>query len=76
MKYNVDTQIAHLRALVRVLWDSEARAWLATSEDVQGLVVEAATFDDVVAEVRALVPELLQLNQQSHAQTVELHFLA
>ena len=42
-------------------WDHEARVWLATSDDVPGLVVEADTWPDMISEVRLLLPELLQL---------------
>lgn len=39
-------------------WDSEARVWVATSEDVPGLVTEAATPE----ELEVLIPELLEAN--------------
>jgi hypothetical protein len=48
--------------VVNAIWDEAAGVWVATSEDVPGLVVEAATFDELDREVRALVPELLVLN--------------
>jgi hypothetical protein len=70
------TQITPLRAIIRVLWDSEVSVWVATSDDVPGLVVEASSFDDVVKEVRALAPELLDLNVISKGKVLDLHFLA
>jgi hypothetical protein len=70
------TQITPLRAVIRVLWDSEVSVWVATSDDVPGLVVEASSFDDVVKEVRALAPELLDLNVISKGKVLDLHFLA
>jgi Domain of unknown function (DUF1902) len=70
------TQIPPLRAVIRVLWDSEANVWVATSDDIPGLVVEASSFDDVVKEVRVLVPELLDLNGISKGKVLDLHFLA
>ncbi len=42
-------------------WDHEARVWLATSDDVPGLVVEADTWPGMISEVRLLLPELLEL---------------
>ena len=36
--------------------------WLATSPDIDGLTVEADTFDELRAEVRAWAPELLRDN--------------
>jgi len=48
--------------VVNALWDAEAGVWVATSDDVPGLVAEAATFEELDREVRALVPELLRMN--------------
>jgi predicted RNase H-like HicB family nuclease len=48
-------------------WDDSARVWVATSDDVPGLVTEAESRDELVAHLRQLVPELLQLN--SHLLT-------
>lgn len=48
---------------VRARWDAEAGVWWAESDDVPGLVTEAATFEQLVENVRALVPDLLELNQ-------------
>ena len=42
--------------------DLEARVWIATSEDVPGLVFEADSLDGIIEDVRNLVPELLRLN--------------
>ena len=65
-----------LRAVIRVLWDHDAEVWVATSDDVLGLIVEAASFDEVVQEVRQLVPDLLQLNGGTQSKVLDLHFLA
>lgn len=65
-----------LRAVIRVLWDSDSSVWIATSDDVPGLVVEAQSFDDVVKEVRLLAPELFDLNGISTGKVLDLHFLA
>lgn len=48
--------------VVNALWDAEARVWVATSEDVPGLVTESKTFEGLLKKLRALVPELLELN--------------
>ena len=42
-------------------WDREAGVWLATSDDVPGLVVEAETWSALVNEVQLVLPELLEL---------------
>jgi len=43
-------------------WDDEACVWVATSEDVPGLVLEHSSFDVLVERVRLAAPELLELN--------------
>ena len=47
---------------VRCEWDDDAGVWIATSDSVPGLVAEADTVDDLVREIKILVPELLDLN--------------
>ena len=48
---------------VVLTWDDEADVWVATSEDVPGLVLEHSSFDALVERVRRASPELLQLNR-------------
>lgn len=43
-------------------WDEEARVWVATSEDVPGLVAEAENRELLLERLRELVPEMLELN--------------
>lgn len=50
------------RFIVTASWDDEAEVWVATSDDVPGLVTEAATLDALYARVIAVVPELLEDN--------------
>jgi Domain of unknown function (DUF1902) len=47
---------------VHAEWDEFARVWIATSVDVPGLCCEAAEFEELVATVLAIVPELLVSN--------------
>ena len=53
-------------------WDSEANVWVATSDDVPGLVLEAETLDGIIEEARSLVPELLRLNGVADDTTASL----
>lgn len=48
--------------LVTAQWDSEAGVWVATSDDIPGLVTEAKSLDDLIARVVAVAPELLEDN--------------
>lgn len=51
-----------LSILVRAEWDPDAEVFVATSEDVPGLVAEAATPAELLRKLNVLVPELLALN--------------
>ena len=51
MQYKIDLQ-----------WDAEAAVWIATSDDLPGLVLESGSFDALLERVRIAVPELIRLN--------------
>lgn len=44
-------------------WDAEAAVWTAVSKDVPGLVTEGATVEAVIERAKAVIPELLELNE-------------
>lgn len=48
--------------MIQAIWDSEASVWLATSEDVPGLVVEADSWPAMIEEVKLVLPDLLELS--------------
>jgi predicted RNase H-like HicB family nuclease len=48
--------------VIHATWDATAGVWVAESDDVPGLVTEAKTFEALLKKLRALVPELLELN--------------
>ncbi len=60
---------------IKAQWDSEANVWVATSDDVHGLVVEADTWPAMIEEVRLVLPDLLELLEQP-AERVSLTFIA
>jgi predicted RNase H-like HicB family nuclease len=47
---------------VKAVWDDEASVWVATSDDVPGLITEAETCDALVKKLQIMVPELLEAN--------------
>ena len=51
---------------INFVWDEEAAVWIATSNDIPGLVLESGSFDALVERVRYAVPELLTLNKKTH----------
>ena len=54
-----------MKCRVSFVWDGEADVWIATSEDVPGLVLESGSFDALVERVKVAIPELLELNSQT-----------
>lgn len=50
------------KLLVIARWDDEASVWVATSEDIPGLVTEATSLDELLNRVLAVAPELLEDN--------------
>jgi len=53
---------------IKLEWDSQANVWIATNDDVPGLVLESGSFDALIERVRYAVPELPKLNQKEHAE--------
>lgn len=48
--------------VINVIWDNEAGVWIATSEDIPGLVLESGSFDALLERVRYAAPEMISLN--------------
>jgi hypothetical protein len=48
--------------VVTAQWDEDAKVWVATSDDIPGLVTESVTLDSLVQRVLAVAPELMEDN--------------
>ena len=48
--------------LIRAEWDSDAEVWVATSDDVRGLITEAETPEALERKLLVMIPELLELS--------------
>ena len=68
--------------VVHAKWDDEARVWVATSDDVPGLVTEAQSLDKLVPKLKVMIPELLDANGYAEGDDIpfkleaELHEIA
>lgn len=63
--------------IVDLNWDEEARVWVATSEDIHGLVLESESLDDLIKKVTDAVPELLDFNMQERkGRRISIQFRA
>jgi len=82
MSYAIDSAAARYDVckmsrsiIIKACWDSEASVWIATSDDVHGLVVEADTWPAMIREVRLILPDLLELLGYT-AEPLSLTFIA
>ena len=48
---------------VEAFWDEEAKVLVAPSDDVPGLITEAATMELLMQKIRVLIPELFRANK-------------
>ena len=48
--------------IVRADWDDEAKVWVATTTDIRGRAVEAATFDLLREAVTGAIADLIEEN--------------
>lgn len=53
--------------VVNLIWDDDAEVWIAGSDDIPGLALEAGSFDALLERVRFAVPELLELNNKAYS---------
>ena len=65
----------HRLITIKAQWDNEANVWVATSDAVHGLVVEAETWPAMIEEVRLVLPDLLELLEQP-SERLSLTFIA
>jgi Domain of unknown function (DUF1902) len=67
----------HSTIIVRADWDDEAKVWVATSTDIDGLATEADTLEALRGKVLAMVAELLELNgEHSDLPGIPVHIVA
>ena len=64
-----------MKYVVNLNWDNDANVWVATSEDIPGLVLESGSFDALLERVRFAAPELLSLNS-TNLSSFALTFLS
>ena len=51
-----------MKCTVKLIWDEDAQVWYTQTDDVPGLALSAATYDELVEIVRNVTPELLEEN--------------
>ena len=56
--------------VVRAHWDPEARVWAAMSDDIPGLVTEAASPEELERKLQVMIPELLEADEELRREFV------
>jgi hypothetical protein len=51
--------------IVHATWDEEALVWVATSDDIDGLAIEAQTIEALEPKVKSALSDLIELNRIS-----------
>jgi len=59
---------------INAAWGDEACVWVATSNDLDGLAIEASTMDALIERLKIVIPELMELNHKVLAN-LELPFM-
>jgi hypothetical protein len=47
---------------INLAWDDESAVWIATSDDIPGLILESGSLDALIERAKFATPELLTLN--------------
>lgn len=61
---------------IRAEWDEATSVWVATSDDVPGLVTEADTIEKLSQKLNDMIPELLALNGHVNMPEIPFELLA
>ena len=63
--------------LVKAEWDTETSVWVATSDDVAGLVAEAQTLEMLRPKLLSMIADLIELNGiDSKLAEIPVHIVA
>ena len=58
---------------IQLAWDNEAKVWMATSEDIPGLILEDESADKLIKRVMLAAPEIIELNGVEQRQDFYFH---
>lgn len=58
---------------VQLVWDDEAEVWMATSDDIPGLILEDDSADKLIQRVMLAAPEIIELNGVEKRQDIYFH---
>ena len=47
---------------IQLIWDDDAKVWIATSDDIPGLILEDESADRLIQRIILAAPEIIELN--------------
>ncbi|MBR3745622.1 MAG: DUF1902 domain-containing protein [Selenomonadaceae bacterium] len=59
---------------IQLAWDDEAEVWMATSEDIPGLILEDESADKLIQRVMLAAPEIIELNGIEKRKDFYFHY--
>lgn len=58
---------------IQLVWDNEVEVWIATSDEIPGLILEDESADRLIQRVILAAPELIELNNMERRQDIYFH---
>ena len=60
---------------INCIYDEQAQVFIATSQDIHGLVLEAENFNSLKEEIKEAIPTLLRLNDKKSFSKISADIL-
>lgn len=58
---------------VKIYWDKEASVWIATSDNIPGLVLESDNMQTLYKKLELAIPEILEVNNMPPATNIKIY---
>ena len=55
---------------VQIQWDDEAKVWWGYSNDINGLVLEGDTAEELIQKMLVAAPEMIELNEMEKCDRI------
>ena len=62
--------------VIHINWDEKACVWVATSDNISGLVLESGSLDALMEKCKTASVELIEMNEPEHDEVVKLRFIS
>lgn len=62
--------------VVNAVWDDEAKVYVATSDQVPGLITEADSPESLIRKLRVMIPEMLDCNGYEDGEDIPFRLVS